>query len=124
MTRPRKDKLAPENDRRTKEYRQRMADAGSLDIPPHVEAAAVAIYDAGFRGTPDRSWWVPTSDIIGAVQIAFPNLTALTGREWAYALWCAEPDVVRVRRRLNGRGVYGYAGLKGPNGVRTPVMED
>lgn len=109
-----------EHDRSTRAYREANPDA----VSPAVEAAAGLIFDAGYRGTADRRCWVPTAELIGAVQSQFPQAPALTAREWGIAIRTAEPDAVRVLRRYMGfaKPAWGWAGITGPNSTQSKAV--
>jgi len=111
-----------EHDRRTKAYREAAAARGELVLDPEIECAAEFIFEAGFRGVPDKSYWVPIQDIIGAVRVQFPNAPELTLRQWGRAVKAAEPDAKRVLRRVRTVPTRGWAGIKGPNGLRLDIL--
>lgn len=113
-------------DKRTKAYRDRLAADGIFGLDPDVEAFASFMYDAGYHGTPDQSYWVPTKEIAGVVRSQFPKAPILTPAQLGQAIRAAEPDAKRVQRRPKpgARSVWGWAGIKGPCGCRTHVVED
>jgi len=115
------NKKPPEFDRRTLAYKQAAAERGDLVLEPAVETFAELIYESGYRGTVDRSYWVPTSEIRGVVHSEFESAPHLTARQIGQAIRAAEPEAIRVYRRpsLNAKPVHGFAGITGPSGIRT-----